>query len=159
MHPNALLIHRFYEAFDKRDYKTMQALYHPEASFSDPVFPDLPVNEVKAMWKMLTASAKDLEVTFKDVQADDRQGSCHWEARYTFTGTGRKVHNVISAEFQFAEGKIIRHTDQFNFWRWSRMALGNPGLLLGWTPYLLNAVRRKVKARLMRYMKEENASL
>src|SRR5688500_4578883 len=109
MHPNALLIHHFYEAFDKKDYKTMQNHYHPEASFSDPVFPDLSANEVKAMWKMLTTSATDLKVTFTDIQANDRLGSCRWEARYTFTGTGRKVHNIISSEFQFAEGKIIRH--------------------------------------------------
>jgi hypothetical protein len=155
MHPNEILIRRFYEAFDKKDYKSMQEAYHPEASFSDPVFPDLSANEVKAMWKMLTTSAKDLKVTFRDVQADNQQGRCRWEARYTFTGTGRKVHNMISAEFQFAEGKVIRHKDQFNFWRWSRMALGSPGVLLGWSPYLLNAVRKKVRGRLMRFMKEQ----
>ena len=154
MHPNELLIIHFYEAFEKKDYETMQAAYHDEASFSDPVFPDLSANEVKAMWKMLTTSAKDLKVTFHDVQAGDSQGTCRWEARYTFTGTGRKVHNIISAEFQFGEGKIIRHVDRFDFWRWSRMALGGPGILLGWSPYLLNAVRKKVRGRLMRFMKE-----
>ena len=156
MHPNEVLIRRFYEAFEKKDHEKMQASYHPEASFSDPVFPDLSADEVKAMWKMLTTSAKDLKVNFRDVQADDRQGSCRWEADYTFTGTGRKVHNKISAEFEFSEGKIIRHKDHFDFWRWSRMALGRPGLLLGWSPYLLNAVRKKVRRRLLRYMQNGN---
>ena len=155
MHPNEILIKNFYEAFDAKDYPTMQAAYHPDASFSDPVFPDLSANEVKAMWKMLTTSAKDLKITFRDVKADNTQGRCHWEAEYTFSGTGRKVHNIIEAEFKFAEGKIIRHTDNFGFWRWSRMALGGPGLLLGWSPWLLNAVRKKVRGRLTRFMKEE----
>jgi hypothetical protein len=133
----------------------MQAAYHPDAVFSDPVFPDLSANEVKAMWKMLTTSAKDLTVISKNVEADERSGRCQWEAHYTFTGTGRKVHNIIAAKFQFSDGMIIRHTDQFSFWRWSRQALGGPGLLLGWSPWLLSAVRKKVRARLMRFMKEE----
>ena len=136
----------------------MQAAYHSEATFSDPVFPDLTASETKAMWQMLTSSAKDLVVTYYDVQANDLFGRCRWEAHYTFTGTGRKVHNVISAEFGFADGRIIRHVDQFSFWRWSRMALGPPGLLLGWSPYLLNAVRKKVRGRLMRFMKEQGMS-
>lgn len=158
MHPNELLIIRFYEAFDQRDYKTMQDAYADEATFSDLLFPDLSANELKAMWRMLTLSAKDLVITYQKVQADDRRGSCRWEAHYTFTGTGRKVHNIISAEFQFAGGKITRHVDHFSFWRWSRMALGGPGLLLGWTPYLLNAVRAKVRGRLIRFMKEDAMS-
>lgn len=153
MHPNETLIHRFYQAFGQKDYQAMQNSYDPDASFSDPVFRNLSSAEVKAMWKMLISSAKDLDVTFGDVRAGDDEGQCRWEARYTFSGTGRKVHNVITAHFRFRNGKILVHEDNFNFWRWSRMALGTPGLLLGWTPYLLNAVRQKVRKRLEQYMR------
>jgi hypothetical protein len=41
----------------------------------------------------------------------------------------------------FKNGKIVRHRDQFNLWKWARQALGLKGLLLGWTPFLQNAVR------------------
>ena len=70
------------------------------------------------------------------------------EATYTFAATGRRVHNVIDAEFRFENGLIIEHTDRFDFWRWSRMALGAPGMLLGWTPIVRNKVRGQARAGL-----------
>ena len=50
----------------------------------------------------------NLEVTFRDVRADDVRGSAHWEARYTFTLTGLPVHNVIEAAFTFKDGLILQ---------------------------------------------------
>jgi ketosteroid isomerase-like protein len=154
MHPNEALIHKFYQAFQNKDYRTMQESYHSEATFSDPVFQNLTSVEAKAMWQMLITSAKDLEITYGNVKAAAHQGECLWEARYTFSGTGRKVHNVISTRFEFRDGRILTHADHFNFWRWSRMALGAPGWVMGWTPYLLNAVRQKVRGRLENFMKK-----
>jgi hypothetical protein len=155
MHPNEVVIRRFYQAFAQKDYQTMQQAYGDDATFTDPVFRNLSAREVKSMWKMLVTSASDLEISFNGITADDLRGHCRWEARYTFSATGRKVHNTITADFHFKDGLIFSHEDRFNFWRWSRMALGAPGLLLGWTPYLVNAVRTKVKRRLERFMNEE----
>src|SRR5436190_12006982 len=124
MHQNETLINRFYSAFQQRDYTTMASCYHPEVAFSDSVFQRLSSDEVKAMWKMLLTSAKDLEIVYSNIKANDQSGSAHWEADYTFTSTGRKVHNVIDANFEFKDGKIYRHNDHFNFWKWSKMALG-----------------------------------
>ena len=93
------------------------------------------------MWKMLTSRAADLAVEVSDVRADDRVGSAHWEARYTFSATGRHVHNVIEASFELRDGLISRHTDTFDFWRWSRQALGPAGYLLGWSSVIRNKVR------------------
>lgn len=159
MPPNEALIHSFYQAFQKKDYRTMQEAYHPAASFSDPVFQHLSAAEVKAMWQMLITSATDLEIMYGQVKADDNHGGCHWEARYTFSGTGRKVHNKIDVNIEFKDGKIFRHEDNFNFWAWSRMALGTPGLLMGWSPYLIHAVRKKVRSRLNRFMEEDRGNL
>jgi hypothetical protein len=153
MHPNATLIQQFYNAFQNRDFKSMQSVYHPEAMFHDPVFQDLSAREVKAMWEMLVTSANDLKIESSDVSGDDRAGKCLWQAWYTFTATGRKVHNVIYAKFEFKDGKIFRHDDHFDFWRWSKMALGTPGLLLGWTPLIRNKVRKTARKRLEKYMK------
>jgi hypothetical protein len=96
-----------------------------------------------AMWRALSGRAKDMTVSYRDASASDTAGSAHWTARYTFTGTGRRVVNEIDAAFRFRDGLIVRHVDSFNFWRWSRMALGRPGLLLGWTPMLRDRVRRQ----------------
>jgi hypothetical protein len=152
MHPNHRLIRQFYEAFQNKDYKTMQNAYHSEAIFNDPVFQNLSAQEVKAMWQMLTTSGTDLRIECSDVSADDRSGKCLWQAWYTFTTTGRKVHNVIHAKFEFRNGKVYRHDDQFNFWRWSKMALGTPGLLLGWTPLIRNKVRKMARKRLEKFI-------
>ena len=104
------------------------------------------------MWRMLhRRSGGNLDVTFGNVRPAGEGVQADWEARYLFSKSGRKVHNVIRASFLFRDGKIIRHQDRFDFWRWSRMALGFPGLLLGWTPFLRNKVRNEALAGLRRF--------
>jgi len=142
MHPNTELLQRFYSAFQRRDGASMAAAYHPEAQFSDAVFTDLRGAQIGQMWRMLCERGADLDVQFRDVQADDRTGKAHWDARYTFSATGRKVLNQIDAEFEFKDGKIFRHRDRFSFYRWSSQALGPLGVALGWTPLVRNKVRR-----------------
>ncbi|MOA55161.1 hypothetical protein D3C78_1789040 [compost metagenome] len=39
------------------------------------------------------------------------------------------------------DGLICQHDDTFDLWRWSRQALGVPGMLLGWSPLVQNKVR------------------
>src|SRR5687768_16976259 len=136
MNSNEQLISNFYTAFQKGDFRTMQQSYRDDATFSDPVFVGLSATEVRAMWEMLITSATDLKIEFSEVKADENTGSCLWQARYTFTMTGKPVHNIIRAKFEFKDGKIQKHTDHFDFWRWSKMALGASGLLLGWTPLI-----------------------
>lgn len=152
MHPNQALIEQFYRAFQKRDAEGMIACYHRDVTFSDSVFVGLDAAEARGMWRMLCERGKDLTLEFSDVRADDSTGSAHWEARYSFSATGRHVHNVIDASFEFKDGKIFRHTDRFDLWRWTRMALGPAGLVLGWTPFLKNAVRKKARKGLADYM-------
>lgn len=151
MHPNEAIITNFYTSFGQRDYAGMIAHYTLHIHFTDPVF-DLHGAQAGAMWHMLCQGGKDLRVTFSDVQADNRQGRAHWEAWYTFSATGRQVHNVIEAEFQFENGKIARHIDRFGFWRWSRQALGTTGLLLGWSPFLQDKVQATANGNLQKFI-------
>ena len=139
MHANAALVTRFYEAFARRDAAGMAACYHPDVHFRDEAF-DLRGARAGAMWHMLCTRGADLRLSFSDVEADDRTGSAHWVAEYTFSQTGRPVRNAIDAAFTFEDGWIRTHRDTFDFWRWSRQALGPPGLLLGWTPWLRSKV-------------------
>jgi ketosteroid isomerase-like protein len=149
---NAELIRRFYSAFQKRDAEGMVACYAPDVRFSDPVFPDLLGDRAKGMWRMLCARGKDLKIEFSDVSADETSGRAHWEAWYTFSASGRPVHNVIDAEFRFANGQIAEHRDRFDLYRWSRQALGATGLLLGWTPIVQGKVRRQAARALDSYL-------
>lgn len=145
MHPNTELIERFYAALGRRDWVAMAACYHPEVHFTDEVF-DLHRADATLMWRMLCTNGRDLQVAYRDVQADDRAGMAHWDARYTFAATGRKVLNRIDARFDFRDKLIVRHVDRFDFWAWSRQALGPAGLLLGWS----DSLRDKVRSRALR---------
>ena len=142
------LIERFYDAFARGDAEGMAACYAPDVRFSDPVFPDLRGPRAGAMWRMLLSAPGDVAIDLLEHDLEGDRGSARWQARYVFSQTGRPVLNDVRATFRFADGLIAEHRDDFSFHRWSRQALGTSGLLLGWTPILRNAVRKKAGARL-----------
>jgi ketosteroid isomerase-like protein len=152
---NAALIERFYRAFAARDGDAMAACYAPGARFSDPAFGELRGEEPGAMWRMLTAQAKDLRVELLEHEATGDAGTARWRATYTFSQTGRPVVNDVRATFRFADGLIAEHDDEFSFHRWASQALGPSGRLLGWTPVLRGAVRRRARASLERFLAGE----
>ena len=141
MSEESSVIENFYGSFATGDADGMARCYHPEVRFSDPAFPDLRGPEVMKMWRMLLDRADDLEIVLGPHSGGEGTGSAHWTARYTFSRTGRFVVNEIDASFRFRDGLIVEHRDSFDFWKWSRMALGASGLLLGWSPMLKKKVR------------------
>jgi hypothetical protein len=153
MNTNESVIISFYEAFQKKDVATMQDSYSDLATFSDPVFRNLSADQVRKMWEMLVKRGKDMKIEFSNVKADHQTGSADWVATYTFSGSGRMVTNKIHAEFEFIDGKILQHTDDFDFHNWAKQALGLPGQLLGWTRSFHNKVSQKAMESLHQYMK------
>jgi hypothetical protein len=149
-------IERLYAAFARLDGAAMEACYAERARFDDEVFSLRGRRQIGGMWRLLC------EATRAQGRADWRleataitERSAHWEARYRFSATGRRVHNRIEAGFEFdPEGLILKHRDRFSFWRWSRQALGAPGLLLGWTPWLRRKVRAQALARLEGFLRK-----
>ena len=152
---NKLLIERFYAAFAAGDGEGMAACYGPGARFADPVFPDLRGAEPGAMWRMLTSAPGEVKIELLEHEADEGTGTAHWLAHYTFSQTGRPVVNDVKARFRFEDGLIADHQDDFDFWRWSRQALGPVGLLLGWTPMVRSKVRRMAADRLAQFSRTE----
>ncbi|MGH7584970.1 MAG: nuclear transport factor 2 family protein [Gemmatimonadales bacterium] len=146
------VIRTFYAAFQRRDHRAMAGCYAPDPRFTDPVFRTLEGLRVAAMWRMLCERATDLRVEVSNVQVDGHTGSADWEARYTFTPTGRKVRNRIHASFEFAGGRISRHQDEFDLHAWARQALGPKGLLLGWTPLVQKAIRAQARKSLDKFI-------
>lgn len=146
---NLATIERLYAALGRADGETMAACYAPSATFTDPVFVGLSDGEPADMWRMLTSRARDMTVELVDRSADDDRGAAHWVARYTFAQTGRLVVNDVRSAFRFDDaGLIVDQRDEFDFWRWTRQALGRRGLLLGWTPVVQHAVRDRAMAGL-----------
>lgn len=147
-------IERLYAAFARLDADTMQACYASDARFEDEVFTLQGAPQIGGMWRMLCGAtrAKGLAHWRLELSAVTER-SAHWDAHYLFSATGRMVLNRIDAEFEFdAAGLITRHRDRFDFWAWSRQALGLPGLLLGWTPLLRNKVRAQAAGNLKRFL-------
>ena len=155
MNDHKLIIEKFYAAFADKDWKTMHDCYHQDVTFSDPAFPDLKGKKAKAMWHMLLNASTDLKISHNNIKADKAgKGSCHWEATYSFSRTGRKVHNKIDAKFTFKDNLIISHKDTFDLWRWSRMALGLPGTLLGWTSFMKGKIQKMANSGLLKFINE-----
>jgi hypothetical protein len=150
---NQTLIEKFYSAFQKLDYKTMQSCYSVHPVFNDPVFGILEGVEVTAMWEMLCKGAKDFSLSFSNIELlDEEYATCDWTATYTFSKTGRRVVNKINAYMRIQDGRITEHTDHFSFWKWSRQALGISGWLLGWTHYLRSRVQRNAMKNLNNFL-------
>ena len=152
---NANLIATFYQAFKDGDIDKMVELYDPNVHFEDPAFGKLQGAQVPAMWHMLHQRAKGkLEIEYSNIQVLDNGAKAHWEAIYIFSATRRKVHNKINATFEIRDGRITRHIDQFDFWRWASQALGITGKLLGWTPFLRNKIQKTTRGMLMKYIEK-----
>lgn len=147
-------VERLYAAFTRLDGAAMATCYAPDAAFDDEVFSLRGREQVGAMWAMLCDAAKAMGSDVWKLEVSDvTERSAHWEATYRFSATGRIVHNIIDAEFEFdAAGLIARQRDRFDFWRWTRQALGAPGLLLGWTPMLRAKVRAQAAKGLARFI-------
>lgn len=156
MEQPADFIRTFYAAFARRDHAAMAACYTPDATFSDPVFRELRGPAVGAMWRMLCERGADLRIEASGIEADSDQGRARWDAWYTFSATGRPVHNSIQASFQFRGGLIQAHSDSFDLYRWARQALGVKGLLLGWSPPVQRAIRAQAARALDGYIRKHN---
>jgi len=152
MNSNEQLIHHFYSSFQRKDVQAMQDCYAAGATFSDPVFTNLNAAEVRSMWAMLLKNGKDMRVEFKNIEGNDNCVTAEWDAWYTFSKTGNKVHNQIKASFLIENGKIVKHTDQFSFYKWAKQALGVTGVLLGWTGFLKNKISTTAKKSLKSFM-------
>ena len=154
------IIEKFYTAFQQLDSDGMISCYHDEIVFEDPAFGVLKGERAKGMWHMLCESqkGKNFKVVVSKIEGTKLQGSAHWEAFYTFSKTGRKVHNKIDASFEFKDGLIIKHIDSFNLHHWAKQALGIKGLVIGRTRYFSNKLKAQTNTLLNKFMVEKKPS-
>lgn len=146
------IITKFYTAFSNLDAEAMASCYHDDIEFEDPGFGKLKGEHAKNMWRMLCQTAQDITVTFDSVT----ENSAHWEAIYSFSQTGRRVHNIIDAKFEFKDGLIIKHTDDFDLHNWAKQALGFKGLVLGKTSFFQKKLIQKTGGLLAKFESKLN---
>ncbi|MCF2443834.1 nuclear transport factor 2 family protein [Dyadobacter sp. CY345] len=152
---NKELITHFYTSFQQKDYQSMQDCYADQAVFNDEAFKNLNSDEVKAMWEMLCKTGKELKLTFGNISETASGATAEWTASYLFSRTGKTVVNNIHAIFLIENGKIIKHTDTFDFYIWAKQAFGLTGLLIGWTPFFKNKVQTTARESLAKFMTKE----
>lgn len=156
MQTNTEIITKFYAAFQKLDYTTMNSCYSDEIVFNDPAFGLLRGDEVKYMWEMLCKNAKDFSLTFSTIELlDEEYATCNWVATYTFSKTGRKVVNYIKAYMLLKDGKIIEHSDAFKISKWAAQALGLKGVLLGWSGYMKKKIQQNARKNLIKFIEQK----
>lgn len=147
------LVTDFYTAFQNGDAENMVKLYHPDVEFEDPAFGKLQGERAKNMWRMLVERSKgELKINFGNIRIHGDTATAEWEAFYKFSTTGRDVHNIVKANFEFKDGLIYRHHDTFDLWRWSKMALGLPGYLLGYTGFFKNKLNTQANEQLTEFI-------
>ncbi len=151
------LVETFYLAFKNLDAETMVSCYHDDIIFNDPAFGTLKGERAKNMWRMLCESqkGKNFIVDASDIVCSDDTGTAHWEAHYSFSKTGRKVHNIIEAKFEFKDGKIINHIDRFDLHKWAKQAIGFKGVLLGGTNFFKNKLQSQTHHFLTKFEKSK----
>ncbi len=155
MTPNEQKITAFYTALENADSKVVCESYHTDIIFRDPIFGRLVGRDVCQMWKMLIDKAKgNLKIELSEVKADDYLGSALWKATYNL-GKNRPITNVIRAEFHFKDGLIIKHTDDFDIWKWAKQALGVRGILFGWTGHMQKKIQEKALLALKKFKIKE----
>ena len=153
MSDNKAIIEKFYTSFQQLDAEAMNSCYSSDIIFSDPVFMILKGDEVRTMWEMLCRNAKNFSLTFSDIELlDEEYATCRWQAKYTFSKTGREVTNNVKAFIRIVDGKIKEHSDAFRLSTWIGQALGWKGLIFGWTGFLKKKVQDSARASLIKYM-------
>ncbi len=152
-------ITQFYDAFARLDSATMKACYADDAFFKDPAFSELQGEQIGLMWEMLCDSqqGKDFEVTYRILSSEENAAKVHWEAKYIFSKTGRKVHNVIQANITLESGLIKQHLDSFNLHKWASQALGFKGWILGGTSFFQKKLQQQTNRMLRKYIKRQSA--
>jgi ketosteroid isomerase-like protein len=158
MQTNTELISKFYTAFQKLDYQTMNSCYSDDIVFNDPAFGLLRGDEAKCMWEMLCKNAKDFSLTFSNIQLlDEEYATCNWVATYTFSKTGNKVVNYIKAYMKLKDGKIVEHSDGFKLSAWAAQALGWKGALFGWMGWMKRKIQKNARKNLIAFIEKKNS--
>ncbi len=155
------VVGRFFEAFAASDWQTMARCYHDKASFSDPVYPDLREERIVYRWHQLLSAAEtstlksgsknshslnNLKLEYRVLFGDERKAQVLWTASYLYQN--RSVSNEVLSTLAIWDDKIVRQVDEYNFWRWSRQALGLTGLAFGAMPWYQRSVQRSAQSRL-----------
>jgi hypothetical protein len=145
-------VEQLYTSLARHIAHGMAECYHPAATFRDIAFDLHGRKHIVAMWEMICTT--DIQSTFEILAADSDTAIARVVDDYTFSDTGRRVHNVIESRFRFRDGLIIEHIDSCDAPKWAAMAIGGIG---GFIAGRVGLVRRYRAARMLREYERRRA--
>lgn len=146
------LARQFFTYLAARDLAGMQALYHPDVYYSNPLF-ELRGAQVGAIWRMCWSYLPDLRVVCNDNEI--RGSSVYWQASYTYPPTSRYVHHHLTADLTIVDSTITRHRDRFNLHEWAHNAYGPVGGMLGGSRVFKRWIAARARARIAPFLREQ----
>jgi len=149
------VVEKFYSNFKLKNGDQMASCYHENVVFEDPAFGELKGKDAGDMWRMLCENGKDMRMEYDIISDDGVNAEVHWQAWYTFSQTGNKVHNIICAKLKIKDGLIIDHRDDFSTHRWASQAMGWKGWLLGKTGFFQKKLQQQTNKLLRAYQKNQ----
>ncbi len=150
-------IRRFLDALGRHDGAALSGCYHPAATFSDPIHPDVRNGRIDALWQYRLARLDTVETEILSMSGDDRKARMRWTARWRRRGGGRsrRVHRLtLESTFTFWDERIARQVDAFAPWAYLRQTCGVQGLLTGWWPGALPGQQARAADALDRFIME-----
>lgn len=150
---NKQIVENFYDAFQRRDFETMNNCYSDDIVFSDPVYGILRNGEVSAKWRLFGKSVNKFELTIGDIdEIDNEYLTCKWSISYLDDGSGRHIENHVKAFMKIVDGQIIEHSDGFRLSTWVAQVYGFWGQLFGWTNYMKRKIQKSAIRKLNAFM-------
>ena len=147
---NKEILTKFYTSFSEGNSAGMISCYHENVVFDDPAFGKLKGERAIAMWQMLLSKKveSELNISFKIMN----ENQVEWIANYKYGPKKAPITNKVIGTFEFKDGLILKHSDNFSMWKWSQQALGLSGYLLGWSSLVKNKVQATTNKLLKKYM-------
>lgn len=144
-------VKRFFHAQSLGDWQSMARCYHDQASFCDPLFPDLRSDRIVHRLYMLYSREsqqriRDPQLDFKIIFADERKVQVEWVHEYQ--QGERTIKNQGLSTLALWDDLIVRHVDEFKFADWAKQSLGIRGLFLGRLESFQRRVQRSARVQL-----------
>ncbi len=138
------LVKQFYDALNRGDYKFVNRLYHSDARYKDEIF-DFQGAEIHALWYSATRPEMKLFAKLESIHEENDKVVTEWIMTYTLDVINRRISLREKGTFVFQGEKIIKHTDEYDFWSWCTQAFGIIGRALGWSVWLQNRVKKQAR--------------
>ena len=136
------IVEQFYAALNAKDLLTLRSLYHPKAEYNDEIF-SLNYKEILALWYSSMQPEMELVAEVHSIDQQKESIVTHWTISYTIASINKRITLDEVGRFEFQDGLIIRHTDEYSFYRWCAQAFGVAGMLASWSKWLRKKVRNQ----------------